>query len=47
MPHGPIGFDVDVNGVNPYSRTTYANNVKFSNFDAGTAAILNITIPAI
>ena len=36
-PHGPIGFDVD---VNPYSRTTYANDVKFSNFEAGKAAIL-------
>ena len=38
--HGPIAFDVDVNYVNPYSRTTYANDVKFSNFEAGTAAIL-------
>ena len=38
--HGPIDFDVDVNDVNPYSRTTYANDVKFSNFEAGTAAIL-------
>ena len=47
LPHGPIDFDVDVNDVNPYSRTTYVNDVKFSNFDAGTAAILNITIPSI
>ena len=39
-PHGPIDFDVDVNDVNPYSRTTYANNVNILNFEAGTAAIL-------
>ena len=43
--YGPIDFDVDVNDVNPDSRTTCANDVKISNFDAGTAAILNITIP--
>ena len=35
-------FDVDVIYAKPYSRTTYANNVKFSNFDAGTTAIFNI-----
>ena len=28
--------------ANPYSRTTYANNVKNSKLDAGTAAIRNI-----
>ena len=28
--------------ANPYSPTTYANDVKFSNFDAGMTAILNI-----
>ena len=39
-PHGPIDFDVDVNDVNRYSRTTYANDVKISNLEAGTAAIL-------
>ena len=44
-PYGPIDFDVDVNNVNPDSRTTYANDVKISNFAAGTAAILDITIP--
>ena len=37
-----IGFDMNVNYVPPHSRTTYANDVKFSNFDAGTTAILNI-----
>ena len=37
-----IAFDVNVNYVQPYSRTTYANNVKFSKFDAGTTSILNI-----
>ena len=26
----------------PYSRTTYANDVTFSKFDAGTTAKLNI-----
>ena len=39
-PHGPIDFDVDVNDVNRYSRTTYANNVKISNLEVGTAPIL-------
>ena len=34
-PHGPIEFEVYVNDVNPYSRTTYANDVTFSNFEAG------------
>ena len=38
-------FDVNVNYVHPYSRTTYANDVKFSNFVAGTTAILNIGMP--
>ena len=37
-----IAFDVNVNYVQPYSRTTYANNVKFSKLDTGTTAILNI-----
>ena len=40
--YGPIDFDEYVNDVNPDSWTTYANNVKVSNFAAGTAAILNI-----
>ena len=39
-PHGPIDLDVDVNYVNPDSRTTYANDVKNLNLAAGTAAIL-------
>ena len=42
-PQGRIGFDVNVNDVKPYSRTTYANNVKFSKLGAGTTAILNIS----
>ena len=37
-----IAFDVNVNYVQPYSRTTYANYVKNSKFDAGTTSILNI-----
>ena len=28
-PQGRIGFDVNVNYVQPHSRTTYANNVTF------------------
>ena len=28
--------------ANPYSRTTYANDVNSSNFDTGTTVILNI-----
>ena len=35
-------LDVNVTYVQPYSRTTYANNVKFSKLDAGTTSILNI-----
>ena len=37
-----IAFDVNVNYVQPYSRTTYAKDVKLSKLDAGTTAILNI-----
>ena len=37
-----IAFNVNVNYVQPYSRTTYANDVKFSKLDAETKAILNI-----
>ena len=36
-----IALDVNVTYVQPYSRTTYANYVKFSKFDAGTTSILN------
>ena len=35
-------LDVNVTYVQPYSRTTYANDVKISKFDAGTMSILNI-----
>ena len=35
-------LDVNVTYVQPYSRTTYANDIKFSKFDAGTTSILNI-----
>ena len=38
-------LDVNVTYVQPYSRTTCANNVKFSKFDAGTTSILNIGTP--
>ena len=39
-------LDVNVTYVQPYSRTTYANNVQFSKFDAGTTSILNIGYPS-
>ena len=39
-PYGPIDFDVDVNDVDPDSRTTYTNDVKISKLAVGTAAIL-------
>ena len=35
-------LDVNVTYVQPYSRTTYANDVKISKFDTGTTSILNI-----
>ena len=35
-------FDVNVIYAKPYSRTTYANDVEISKFDAGTTSILNI-----
>ena len=41
-PQEANAFDVNVNDAQPYSRTTYANNVKFSKFNAGTTSILNI-----
>ena len=44
-PQGRIDFDVNVNYVQPHSRTTYANDVKISKFDAGTTSILNIGTP--
>ena len=37
-----IALDVNVTYVQPYSRTTYANDVKFSKLAAGTTSILNI-----
>ena len=40
---GFIGFDVNVTYSKPYSRTTYANDVKFSKLGAGTTSILNIS----
>ena len=43
-PHKANAF-VNVNDAQPYSRTIYANNVKFSKFDAGTTSILNIGTP--
>ena len=41
-PQNIIAFDVNVNYVQPYSRTTDANDVKISKLSAGTTAILNI-----
>ena len=42
MPQFVNALDVNVTYVQPYSRTTYANDVTFSKFDAGTTSILNI-----
>ena len=42
-PQSLIGIDVNVTYAKPYSRTTYANDVKFSKLGAGTTAILNIS----
>ena len=35
-------LDVNVNGVQRHSRTSYAKQRDFLNFDAGTTAILNM-----
>ena len=39
-------FNVNVIYVQPYSQTTYANDIKFSKFDAGTTSILNVGYPS-
>ena len=39
-PQSLIGFDVNVTSAKPYSRTTYANDVKFSKLGAGTTSTL-------
>ena len=44
-PQGRIGFDVNINYVQPHSQKSYANDVKILNFVAGTTAILNIGTP--
>ena len=41
-PQVVIALDVSVTYVQPYSQTTYANDVTFSKLDAGTTSILNI-----
>ena len=41
-PEQANAYDGDVILPNPYSLTTYANDVTFLKFDAGTTAILNI-----
>ena len=41
-PQKANAFDVNVNYAQPYSRMTYANDVKKSKFDAGMTSILNI-----
>ena len=44
-PQKANAFDANVNDVQPHSQTTYANDVNFSKFDAGTTSILNIGTP--
>ena len=41
-PQKANAFDVNVNYAQPYSRTTYANNVIDGKFYAGPTSILNI-----
>ena len=41
-PQEANAFDVNVNDAQPYSRTTYANNIIDGKFDAGPTSILNI-----
>ena len=41
-PQRLIGFDVNVNYVQPHSQTTYAKKVKIVKFDAVPRSILNI-----
>ena len=41
-PQKANAFDVNVNYAQPYSRTTYANDVIDGKFDAGPTSILNI-----
>ena len=41
-PQVVIALDVNATYVQPYSRTTYANDVNISKRDAGTTSILNI-----
>ena len=38
-------FDVNVNDAQPYSRTTYANDVKCEKFEAVPTSIPNIGTP--
>ena len=45
-PQNVIAFDVNVNYVQPYSQTTYANDVKNSKLGAAMTAILNISYPS-
>ena len=46
-PQEANAFDVNVNDTQPYSRTTYANDVKREQFDAVPTSILNIGTPHI
>ena len=44
-PQEANAFDVNVNDAQPYSRTTYANDVKGEKFDAVPTSIPNIGTP--
>ena len=44
-PQKANAFDVNVNDAQPYSQTTYANDVKREKFDAVPTSIPNIGTP--
>ena len=44
-PQEANAVDVNINDTQPYSRTTYANNVKREKFDAVPTSIPNIGTP--
>ena len=46
-PENVIAFDVNINYVQPYSRTTYANDVKFQNSARERRPYLTLATPHI
>ena len=43
-PQEANAFDVNVNDAQPYSRTTYANDVRREKFDAVPTSILKVVV---